>query len=165
MKCDVFNIIINKNAAYKISYTTWYCVIRKRKKHINTEKQLQLPLQVKTWVTFKNRFWYPWKVLEQIPRGFSIAPGWAPLTVTWFNLPLYHETITTRSLVNIHHHTQLATFFFLWWGLLRSIVSNFQICNTILVTIITMLYITFPGLIFLITGSLYLWPFTHFSHP
>ena len=45
-------------------------------------------------------------------------------------------------------------------------LSNFQIRNTVLLTIITMLYITSLGLIYLITGSLYLLaPFTHSAHP
>ena len=38
-------------------------------------------------------------------------------------------------------------------------VSSFQIYDTVvLLTIVTMLYTTFPGLIYLITKSLYLWP-------
>ena len=42
-------------------------------------------------------------------------------------------------------------------------LSNFQICNTVLLTIATMLCITSPWLIYFITGSLYLLiPFTHF---
>ena len=44
-------------------------------------------------------------------------------------------------------------------------VNNFQIYNTVLLAIVTMLYITSPGLIYLITGSLYiLTTLTHFSH-
>ena len=35
----------------------------------------------------------------------------------------------------------------LWWELLRSTLSNFQICNTVLLNIVTMLYTTFPWLI------------------
>ena len=45
-------------------------------------------------------------------------------------------------------------------------LSNFQICNTVLLTLVTMLYVTSPGLIYLITGSLYLLtPFTQFTRP
>ena len=36
------------------------------------------------------------------------------------------------------------------------VVNNFQICNTMLLTIVTMLYSTSLGLIYLITGILYL---------
>ena len=44
-------------------------------------------------------------------------------------------------------------------------LRNFQIYNTILLTVVTMPYITSPRLICLITGSLYLLTtFTHFSH-
>lgn len=43
--------------------------------------------------------------------------------------------------------------------------SNFQICNTVLLTIVIMPYITSPWLIYLIIGSLcILIPFTHFVH-
>ena len=74
--------------------------------------------------------------------------------------------ITTMSLVNICHHTKLKHFFSCDENFLRFILNNFQICNTILLTIVTMLYITSPQLIYLITGSLYLLtPFTHFTYP
>ena len=39
---------------------------------------------------------------------------------------------------------------------LRFALSNFQVCDTVLLTIVTMLYIRSSGLIHLITGSLYL---------
>ena len=43
-------------------------------------------------------------------------------------------------------------------------LSNFQACNTVLLTIVTMLYITSPGLTY--NRNLYLFiPFTLFSHP
>ena len=43
--------------------------------------------------------------------------------------------------------------------------NDFQICNIVLLTLVTMLYITSPWLIYFITGSLYLLtPFTHFIH-
>lgn len=45
-------------------------------------------------------------------------------------------------------------------------LSNFQIYNTVLLPMVTMLNITSLELIYLITGSVYLWTtFTHFSHP
>ena len=45
-------------------------------------------------------------------------------------------------------------------------LSNFQIYNTVLLPMVTMLNITYLELIYLITGSVYLWTtFTHFSHP
>ena len=37
-------------------------------------------------------------------------------------------------------------------------LSNFQKYNTILLTIVTLLNIIFPGLIYLVIGSFYLWP-------
>ena len=47
-----------------------------------------------------------------------------------------------------------------FWGRNRTFkiysLSNFQIYNTVLLTIITMLCITVPGLLYLVTGSLYL---------
>ena len=45
-------------------------------------------------------------------------------------------------------------------------LSNFQIPNAVLITLVTMLYITSPGLIYFITGYVYLLTlFTHFSVP
>lgn len=43
--------------------------------------------------------------------------------------------------------------------------SNFQICNTVFLTPVTMLYIISPLLIYFMTGMLCLWtPFSHFTH-
>ena len=45
-------------------------------------------------------------------------------------------------------------------------LSSFQMYNTVLLTVVSMLYVTFPGLIYLITGSLYLLTtFTNLSSP
>ena len=45
-------------------------------------------------------------------------------------------------------------------------LSNFQICNTVLLTRVTMLYITHPGLMYCLIGSLCLWTlFTHLPIP
>ena len=44
--------------------------------------------------------------------------------------------------------------------------SSFHICNTVLLTVVTMLYITLSGLVKLITGILYLLTtFTHLHIP
>ena len=45
-------------------------------------------------------------------------------------------------------------------------LSNFQICNTALLIIVAMLYISSLGVIYFVTGNLYLLTtFTHFIHP
>lgn len=68
------------------------------------------------------------------------------------------------SLVNIHHHTSLQNFFFLWWELLKSL-SNLQNCSTVLLTTDSKLYITFLCLISFMTWNMYLLTtFTHFIH-
>ena len=68
--------------------------------------------------------------------------------------------ITTISLVNMLPYI----IFFLWWEKIFY-VNNFQICNTILLIIATMVFITSPWLLYFITRSLYLLtPFTHFTH-
>ena len=61
--------------------------------------------------------------------------------------------ITTISLVNIHQHTVII---FLWE--LSYQLSNIQYNIVVLLTIVTTLHITSPGLIYFMTGSLYLWP-------
>ena len=44
-------------------------------------------------------------------------------------------------------------------------LSNCKMCNTVLVNIVAMLYVTPPWRIYFITGSSYvLTPFTHFAH-
>ena len=44
-------------------------------------------------------------------------------------------------------------------------ISNFEICNSVLLAIVTILYITLLGLTYFITGSLYLFTaFTYFAH-
>ena len=74
------------------------------------------------------------------------------------------KMVTTVSLVNICHHTVLQNFFFLWWGLLRPALSNFQICN-VLLTVSTVLHISSPRLNhFCNQQFVLLAPFTHFSH-
>ena len=69
--------------------------------------------------------------------------------------------ITTVSLVNIHHHTAIKSLFFLVMRTFKTYsLSNFQICSiincTVLLTIIAMLYIISPGLI-------YTWRFLSFD--
>ena len=45
-------------------------------------------------------------------------------------------------------------------------LSNFQIYHKVLLTIVTLLYVISPGIIYFITGSLYLLTsFTHFVYP
>ena len=44
-------------------------------------------------------------------------------------------------------------------------LSSFQKCNTVLLTLVTRLNITYPELTYLVAGSFYLWiTFTHFTH-
>ena len=74
---------------------------------------------------------------------------------------MYYEMITTINLVNICHHTELQKFL-KFLRLLKCTLSNFQICNTVLLFIVTMLYSIFPciptifPLIYFINVSLYL---------
>lgn len=69
------------------------------------------------------------------------------------------------SVVDTHHHTSL--YFFLIMGNFNIYsLSNFQIKNTVLLTLVTMLFITSPELIYIVTGNWYfLTTFTHFAHP
>ena len=71
--------------------------------------------------------------------------------------------ITTVRLVNLHHHTLLN--FFLFLLVLKTFkiypLSNFQIFDTVLLTLVTKLYVPFPWLIYFITGSLYLFDPLH----
>ena len=76
---------------------------------------------------------------------------------TWFDTCRYCKMITTISLVNIYHHTQLQDFFLVMRTFMISSLSDFQIPNTVLLTTVTMLFITSPWLSYFITGSLYLW--------
>ena len=63
--------------------------------------------------------------------------------------------ITAISLDNIHHLTVLISF--LVMGTFKIYyLSSLQIYNTVLLTVVIMLYITSPGLTYFIIGSLYL---------
>ena len=72
--------------------------------------------------------------------------------------------IITISLVSIYYY--ILTIFFLVLKTLKYYsLSNFQIYNTVLLTIVTMLFTTSPELLYFRTGSLYLLTtFTHFAH-
>ena len=60
---------------------------------------------------------------------------------------------TTVNLANIHHHKHTNFCFFLVITTFKMYsLSNFQICNTMFLTTIPMLYITFPELIYLVAG-------------
>ena len=62
---------------------------------------------------------------------------------------IYYKVTITISLVNIYHHT--VKFFFLIMKTFKFYcLSSFQIYITVFLTIVTMLYITFPGLIYFI---------------
>ena len=72
------------------------------------------------------------------------------------DIHIYFEVITTSL---IKHVTTLCRFFF---PVMRTFqiysLSNFQACNTLSLTMVTMLYMTSPELYFLT-------PSTHFTHP
>ena len=71
--------------------------------------------------------------------------------------------ITTISLLNTHTSLSYNCFFSCDEKLHIYSLSNFQIYSTVLLTIVTILYITSPGFIYLIVGNLYLLiTFTHF---
>ena len=78
-------------------------------------------------------------------------------TTLWFDICMYCKMITII-VVNIRH--QSYNIFFLCWELWRSTLSNFPMCNTVLLTIVTMLCITSSGLTCLIDRSLY-WIFLY----
>lgn len=80
---------------------------------------------------------------------------------------LSYEMITTIMLVK-HPSPHIDIILCVWWELLRSL-SNSQIYNIVLLTLVSILNITAPELIHFITGSLwFLTIVTHFSlspHP
>lgn len=67
-------------------------------------------------------------------------------------------------LVTIPHHINAQNFFLVIGTLKIYRVSNFQIRNAVLLTVINVLCLMFPQLTCFITGSLYvLTPFAHFT--
>ena len=54
---------------------------------------------------------------------------------------------SSQYLINVYYHTQLQKNFFLWWEHKIYPRSNVQIYNIVLLTIVTMLYITLMGLL------------------
>ena len=78
---------------------------------------------------------------------------------------VYCKMLTTMSLVYIHHHSSYNSFLMMRPFKIYSL-SNFQKHTRLLLTIVSILYITSWWLIYFITGSLYLLtPFTHFTTP
>ena len=74
--------------------------------------------------------------------------------------------IITISPVNICHQTQLQNFFLKMRTFKIYPLSNFSIHNTVLLTMVAILYITSSRLSYFITGGLYLLTaVTHFAHP
>ena len=70
------------------------------------------------------------------------------------------------SLVNIHHHRDLYLFLLVIRTFTIDSLSNFQMCSTVLLITVTMLYIASPWFTYFITGSFYILTcFTHFVHP
>lgn len=70
-------------------------------------------------------------------------------TKYWFDTLAYYKMITTTA-------CHITTICFLWWEHLRStLLTTFKCIITGLLTIITMIYISSPELIHLVTGSLY----------
>lgn len=76
-------------------------------------------------------------------------------TKQWSNICIFGKINTTVDLVNICHYLSLSNFY-LWWELLRFSFSNFHICSTVLLTVVNMLYIIRPWLIYFRAGRLYL---------
>ena len=84
----------------------------------------------------------------------------------WSNICVYYKMITTVSLVNIHHHTDLYLFLLVIRTFNIDCLSNFQMCSTVLLITVTMLYIAPPWFTYFIIGSFYILTcFTHFVHP
>lgn len=61
--------------------------------------------------------------------------------------------VTAVGLVSVHHHIVTDFFFQVLRTVKISSLSNFRMYNTVLLTRDTMLFLTFPGLIYLVTGS------------
>ena len=76
---------------------------------------------------------------------------------------IYYEMFTTGTLLSIHYH--IVTDFFSCDENLFYSLGNFQIYNTVLPTVVTILYLTLSGLMYFIIESLYLLTiFTYFTH-
>ena len=79
---------------------------------------------------------------------------------------VYIVKLSPQCLVTIPHHSQLQNFFLLLRIFKIYSGSNFQIYSIVLLTMVTMLSITSPELIYIITESLHIsTPFIHFAHP
>lgn len=85
----------------------------------------------------------------------------------WFDMWIYiyiYIKMVMISLVSTQCHTVIISFSEMRTFEIISL-SNFHIYNTVLLPMVTMLYVTSPGLTYFIAGSLYLLnTFTHFAH-
>ena len=74
--------------------------------------------------------------------------------------------MSTRSLSNVYHHRVVIECVCVCVMRTFKTFSNFQVCSTALLSVVTVLCIALPWLLYLITGSLYLLiTFTHFPPP
>ena len=64
--------------------------------------------------------------------------------------------VITISLVNIHCHNSYKIIFLVMRTFKIYSLSNFQICNTVLLIVAVIIYIISPGPTYFISGSLYL---------
>ena len=80
----------------------------------------------------------------------TFLPRSKRLLISWLQSPsaVILEPPKIKSVFPLFPHLfpYIVSFFFLGWGLLGSTLSNIQICNTILLTIINMPYFIFPRL-------------------
>lgn len=101
--------------------------------------------------------WFPPLKIHWHCINFGRPTWWADICVLWSD---HH---TTYSITSIAH--RVTYFFFLWWKIFKNHpFSNFQ--YTILLTVVTMLYITSPGrLLVLLLDVCTFWPFSPISLP
>ena len=122
------------------------------------------PPDAKNWLIWKNpdagkdwggrrRGWQRTRWLDGIPTQRTWV--WVNFGSWWWTgRPGVLHSMGLQSLAQLSNWTELN------WTL-----SSLQVCNTVLLARVTMLYVTFSGLIYFITGNLsLLTPFSYFPH-
>ena len=106
-------------------------------------------------------FLFFWLIINVLFLNFLLKCNWhihcisVRYTTCWINTFIYCNVITTIASANTSTVPHNNHFFVVRTGKIPSL-RNFEVCNTVSLTIITMLGIISPELIHLLTGSLYL---------
>ena len=151
---------------WKQAHHTWLCCLHTVYLHTvkRKSKGLWFPFS-SSFCTTKNSSEHLWPdfLYEGIITYIQCCISFR--CTTWFSICVYCKNQPNKSCWHCHHTWLVTKFSFSYDENFYSL-SNFQVYNIVVLSIVTMQFITSPLLIYFIVGILYLLtPFNHFAHP